>query len=60
MDYRVKIEQIRHSFNRGEISYEQAKAQVLPMLEEMNAKGAKIAKKFGKKFNKITFGYVFR
>jgi len=60
MDYRAKIEQIRHSFNRGELSYEQARAQVSVLLEEMNIKGAKIAKEFGKKYNKLTFGYVFR
>lgn len=44
----------------GEITYEQAKNEVEALLVVMNIKGEKIAKKFGKKFNKLTFGYVFR
>ena len=60
VEYRQKILEIRSDFLRGKITYEQAKAKVLPFLEEMNIKGAKIAKKFGKKYKKLTFGYVFR
>lgn len=60
MEYREKIQKIKSLYLKGEISFDQAKAQVLPLLEEMNTKGASIAKKFGKKFTKLTFGYVFR
>lgn len=60
MDYRTKIEKIRMAYLKGEITLEQAESYVLPMLVEMNQKGAKIAKKFGKKYIKLTFNYVFR
>ncbi len=60
MEYREQIEQIRYSYLKGEITLEQAQEKVQPLLAEMNEKGAAIAKKFGKKFNKLTFQYVFR
>lgn len=60
MDYRAQIKKIRGSYLRGEISFEQAKGYTEPLLKEMNKKGEKIAKKFGRKFNKLTFGYIFR
>lgn len=60
IDYRTQIKKIRGAYQRGEISLEEAEAYVLPMLEEMNKKGEKIAKKFGRKYKKLTFSYVFR
>lgn len=60
IDYRATIESIRHASLRGDISYEEAKARVQPLLDEMNAKGEKIAKEYGKRYKKLTFGYVFR
>jgi hypothetical protein len=60
MDYREKILQIRQEFLKGNITFDEAKIQVMPLLAEMNEKGEKIAKKFGKKYKKLTFGYVFR
>lgn len=60
MDYRAQIQAIRARFLRGEITFDEAKAEVEPLLAEMNKKGAAIAKKFGKKYKKLTFGYVFR
>ena len=51
---------IRQQFLRGELTFSRAKDKVLALLEEMNAKGEKIAKKFGRKYKKITFTTVFR
>lgn len=60
MDYRAKIQFIRGQYLRGELTHTEAKAMVLPLLKEMNAKGQAVAKKFGRKFHPLTFGYVFR
>ncbi len=60
IDYRSKILDIRSDYLRGKITLDEAKSLVLPLLNEMNIRGEKIAKEFGKKFNKLTFGYVFR
>lgn len=60
MDYRTKIEKIRIAYLKGDITLEQAESYVEALLKEMNRKGAKIAKKHGKKYKKLSFGYVFR
>lgn len=60
MEYRAQIEKIRAAFLRGELTLEEAESYVQPILDEMNVKGAKVAKKFGKKYKKLTFSYVFR
>lgn len=59
-DYRLKIKDIKGSYLVGEIGYDEARDQVEELLVEMNKIGAKIAKKHGRKYNKLTFGYVFR
>ena len=59
-DYRTLIENTRHSFNRGEITHDQAKAICKPLINEMNEKAKVIAKQFGKRFTPFTFGYLFR
>lgn len=60
MDYRAKILEIRSDYQHGKITLDEAKSAVQPLLDDMNVKGAAIAKKHGRKFNKLTFGYVFR
>lgn len=60
MEYRTQIQKIRGAYQRGEITLEQAQSYVEPLLKEMNRKGEVIAKKFGKKYKKLTFSYVFR
>jgi hypothetical protein len=60
MDYRATIEKIRFSYLKGEIDLDEARAKVMPLLKEMNAKGEKIAKEHGRKFRPFTFGYIFR
>ena len=60
MDYREQIQAIKGEYIRNEITYEIAKERVNILLVEMNKKGSDIAKKFGKRYKKLTFGYVFR
>ena len=60
MDNRAKINQIRARYQHSEITLDEAKSLVQPLLDEMNKKGKIIAKKFGKKFSDLTFNYVFR
>ena len=60
MDYRNKILKIRSDMQHGNITIDEAKVLAQPLLDEMNAKGEKIAKEHGRKFRKFTFGYVMR
>ena len=60
MDYRATIQNIRGEFLRGKLTLQQAEDKVAPLLVEMNIKGKVVAKKFGKNYKKLTFGYVFR
>ena len=60
MNYRQKILKIRSDYLQGRIDLETAKNRVKPLLELMNEKGAQISKEHGRKFTKLTFGYVFR
>ena len=60
MEYRAKIEHIRAMYQNGYIKLDEAKAEVTPLLDNMNAIGRRIAKEHGKTFKPLTFGYVFR
>lgn len=60
MDYRAKIQKIRSDYLRGKITLDDARQAVELLLVEMNKKGEKIAKKFGKKYYPLKFNYVFR
>lgn len=59
-EIRFLIQNIRGKYQNGDITLVEAKAEVQPLLDEMNASGKRIAKEYGKKFNPLTFGYVFR
>lgn len=58
--YRASIQIIRSEFLKGEITLNEAKSKVAPILDSMNAIGRRIAKEHGKKFSQMTFSYVFR
>lgn len=60
MEIRAQVQMIRARYQHGEITLDQAQAEVQPYLDEMNASGKRIAKEFGKKFRPLTFGYIFR
>lgn len=59
-NYREQIQEIRSKLLYGHITVDQAKELVDPLLAEMNKKGKEIAKKHGKKYTNLTFGYVIR
>ncbi len=59
-NHRPFILEVRRAFLRGDITLDEAKERLRPVLEDMNKRGEKIAKEFGKKFRKFTFGYIFR
>lgn len=59
VNLRGKVQQIKNKMLNG-MPYEDAKKELQPYLDNANAIGAKIAKKYNKKFNKLTFSYVTR
>jgi len=59
-EYRDLIESIKARFLRGEITYEEGKELVAPLLKGMNEKGAKVAKKFGRVYRELGVRSVFK
>lgn len=57
---RQDIEEIKMALACGFISYEEAKVEAKPILDEINKKGREIAKKYGKNYYPITFTEVMR
>lgn len=53
-DILAQSKAIRLALEHRAISYEEAQQRVKPLLEKLNAAGAKIAKKYGMKYKKIT------
>lgn len=58
--YRNKIETIRLNMMRGFITYDEAKQQAQPIIDEMNKRGSEISKKYGRKFKGFTFSALMR
>ena len=58
--YKAKINYIKGRLREGVIDYDTAKAEAAPVIAEMNAKGAEIAKKYGMRHKPLTFGYLMR
>ncbi len=56
----IFILEIRRAFLRGDITLDEAKKRLRPVIDDMNERGEKIAKQYGRKFRKFTFGYLFR
>ena len=59
-DSRQFFDHLRALVNSGALTYEEAKVQAAPRLEEMNSKGREVAKKYGKKFRPFTFAALMR
>ena len=57
---RNKIQDIKTRLNCGYISYDKAKEEAKPFIDEMNRIGLEVARKFNKKFNKFTFTTLMR
>lgn len=60
INYRGILEEIRARMQNGLITIEEAKIEAKPFIDAMNNKGKDIAKKYGKSFKPLTFGYIFR
>jgi hypothetical protein len=60
MDARVALYEIKMKLLSGIISYEEAKKQSIPFIEELNIMGKNIAKKYGRKFLPTTFSQQMR
>lgn len=59
-DYRNAIQNIRFRMLKGLISYDEAKVEAQPIIDEMNKKGFEIAKKYGRRFKGFTFSSLMR
>lgn len=59
-DYRRYFNHLRNAMALGWMTYDEAKEMATPVLKEMNEKGKRIAKKYGKKFYPMTFTEVVR
>lgn len=59
-DYRNALQEIRCKMLRGLISYDEAKAEAQPIIDEMNKKGREVAKKYKQKFKGFTFSSLMR
>jgi len=53
--YREQIEHIRFKLLKGVITYDEAKTEAQPIINEMNKRGREIAKKHKQKFKPFTF-----
>ena len=59
-EYRAKLGQIKGKMLRGELTYDEAKKEAQPIIDEMNKLGREIAAKYGKRHTNFTFGYLMR
>ena len=50
-----RLNEIKILLKTGQIDYDEARIKAQPILDLMNKKGEVIAKKFGKKYSKISF-----
>ena len=57
---RAAIEKIRGDLNQGKISYEEAKILAEPTIRKINENAKEIARKYGRKFQAITFAEIIR
>lgn len=60
MNNQTKLQQIKMSMTLGNITYDEAKIQAQPIIDEMNIRGAEIAKEHGRTFRKFTFTGIMR
>ena len=60
MTNREKIFDIRGRLLIGAITYEQAKNEAMPIIQEMNIEAKEIAQKHGRKFSGFSFSSLMR
>lgn len=55
-----KIDKIRLAMFHGLLSYDEAKLEAKPIIDEMNRRGSIVAQKYGKKFRPFSFAALMR
>ncbi len=55
-----KAEMARIEYMKGNLNRDEAKAEIMPYIEAVNAKAVELAKKYNMKAKKITFRYFLR
>lgn len=60
IDNQQKIANIRRRMLSGELSYEQAKAEAQPIIDNINAAAQCLAKKHNVRAGKLTFAAIMR
>lgn len=59
-DLKIQAEKARILYNSGQITREEAKRQIQPYLDALNAKAKELAVKYNQKPKKVEFGYYVR
>lgn len=59
-DNRAKMQDIRRRMLSAVITYEQAKAEAQPIIDEINARSAIIAKRHNQRPTKLSFAAIMR
>lgn len=59
-ELKERAERGKTLYNRGDISREEAKEYIMPYIEVFNEKSSEIARKYGVKPKKISFGQYVR
>lgn len=57
---RNKMADIRYRLLQGLITYEEARAEAQPIIDQINARGAEIARETGMGFKALSFSYLMR
>lgn len=57
---RVRMQDIKKRFVCGELTYEQAKAEAEPLIEEIYQQSKAIAKKYNKRAIRLSFASLMR
>lgn len=55
-----KAKEVVYRFKTGQITYDQCRAELQPIVDEMNEKAREIAKKFGKKHHNFNITSLMR
>jgi polyhydroxyalkanoate synthesis regulator phasin len=55
-----QMKAIRQAMLRGDITYEQARVQAQPIINQINAKSKEIAKKYNMSASKVSFAAMMR
>lgn len=59
-DYQNKLNLIKAKMMRGDLTYDEAKKEAQPIIDEMNKIGREIAAKYGRRHSNFTFAYLMR